>query len=686
VRLTYVRAQNFRALEDVTLNLGEPISVIVGPNAIGKTTVLQAIRLARSILAPRTGAETQQVLMSLNALPQGSVQAILPEAIARDTNKPILIDTTYSITDSELATLAHSVPRLATTVVQAQFGQAFAGPTNAASLFSSPMGQEALREITARLDNTLATIRETKQCRVNLVIDIAAGRISGVHDVEQVFIQFLEQSQPPYKTLFSYFPADRALPAVEPPFALGQGDVNAQLETYNSQPQTKYNRLRNAVFAAHLRNEPLNDEFEKIFRRLLSGRRFKNLGLNQQGTLAITIEDIAAKHDFDIDSMSSGEKGLILTFLIIAQTMAQGGILLLDEPELHLNPAATRKLLSFLAEEYVHPHDLQAIICSHSPEILADGFERADCTLYRIKSPHIIERLRKRDFNEVNDALQALGTSTVDSLLYDADLFVEGPDDVRILQVGFSDLLSRINCRGLGGRAEVEKQIQLLQEEERKGRLDHAIYFLFDHDNRASTLSSSDKVRVMQWRKYCIENYLLDFEVIKDALREPEIADASARLSAAELERLFRGFADQQLLENVARTIYDSYGFEGPGFRVTDSRGKNMDQIADALLNRLSAVKSQVSVIEPTSWRQQFLGALNTRLAGLRTEWDSNWMTLASGKRLFEDFRQKVQLRRPIDKVKLRIMERMRAERSVLWRSTERELREHLASDPPADL
>ena len=37
--------------------------------------------------------------------------------------------------------------------------------------------------------------------------------------------------------------------------------------------------------------------------------------------------------------MSNGEKGLILKFLLIERTVAVDGVTLLDEPELHLNPA-----------------------------------------------------------------------------------------------------------------------------------------------------------------------------------------------------------------------------------------------------------------------------------------------------------------------------------------------------------
>jgi len=68
-----------------------------------------------------------------------------------------------------------------------------------------------------------------------------------------------------------------------------------------------------------------------------------------------------AGKDFDIDGMSSGEKGLILTFLIISQSIKRGGIILLDEPELHLNPAVCRLLLPFLVEKYLAPFSVQAL-------------------------------------------------------------------------------------------------------------------------------------------------------------------------------------------------------------------------------------------------------------------------------------------------------------------------------------
>jgi predicted ATP-dependent endonuclease of OLD family len=66
--LKTVAIKNFRSIENITVNFEPVANVIVGPNAIGKTTLLEAIRLTKATLAPRTPNETQQAFMSLGAI------------------------------------------------------------------------------------------------------------------------------------------------------------------------------------------------------------------------------------------------------------------------------------------------------------------------------------------------------------------------------------------------------------------------------------------------------------------------------------------------------------------------------------------------------------------------------------------------------------------------------------------
>jgi recombinational DNA repair ATPase RecF len=67
MRSRHLSIQNFRALENGRMEFTGVADVIVGSNA-GKTTILEAIRIAKAALAPRIQNETQQALVSLGAI------------------------------------------------------------------------------------------------------------------------------------------------------------------------------------------------------------------------------------------------------------------------------------------------------------------------------------------------------------------------------------------------------------------------------------------------------------------------------------------------------------------------------------------------------------------------------------------------------------------------------------------
>ena len=68
MKIQKLKIENLRGLSDVGFEFDQPTNVIVGPNAIGKTTILEAIRLVKALLMPRHFQEGQQVLISLGAM------------------------------------------------------------------------------------------------------------------------------------------------------------------------------------------------------------------------------------------------------------------------------------------------------------------------------------------------------------------------------------------------------------------------------------------------------------------------------------------------------------------------------------------------------------------------------------------------------------------------------------------
>ena len=356
--------KNFRALDDIQCDLGRRINVIVGPNAIGKTTVLQALRLVKALLAARSANEAQQTLISLGAASPHFPQKLFLGALARDVTKQIEIRSTYCLTETEVGYINDALSVLTRGIVLSRVGQSFASPTMLVQFFDSPMGKSATKQVQSEVKPILERLRTDRTLLLGLTIDTKSGEIKAIDPLAGSFIGFLDQRLPPNVSIFSYFPADRALPFGEAAIQLGAADSQQQVESHNAQPQLKYSRMKNMIFNTIVMGESHRQailaEFEKIFNGILRGRKIDTLGINELGMLSVITEEIDTKRKVEIDNLSSGEKNLVLTFLLIANSVSKGGIALFDEPELHLNPAVCREMLDFMMTKYAIPNSFFA--------------------------------------------------------------------------------------------------------------------------------------------------------------------------------------------------------------------------------------------------------------------------------------------------------------------------------------
>jgi len=675
MRLKNIHVRNFRALEEIDVDLETPVSVIVGPNAIGKTTVLEAIRLVKAFVAPRSQTESNQALLALGAALPYNPQRAIPSAIARDLKRQVEIRCRYELSAAESRTLAQSVPEAAIDFALRSAGQQFFSPSVSLAYLSSPQGRATLIQAEKELREAIEAIGNGKRdLFLDLKFDPVSVRFDTADRIGGMIFAFLDSRCSPNQTVFSYFPADRALPPGEQQVQLGAMDAAQQIESHASQPQLKYSRLKNTIFgavvASQAERDELQREFERIFGGILKGRKLVAVGVNQVGMLSINVQDTETGRTFELDGMSSGEKGLILTFLLIGRSMVDGGIILFDEPELHLNPAVCKDHLSFLVDNYIKRKNLQAIVCSHSPEILAGAFERDECSLYHLVSERVLSKVRYKDEEEISQALSTLGTSESEGLLYKATIFVEGDEDADLLQMGFGDLLRRYKVKDLGGRRQVEKQIEQLQQAERKGTKLSPRYFIFDRDELPTGLTNSETVRLLQWDRRCLDNYLIDFDVLTDLLKDSDIVKDPFP-NQGEVSRTLRELAMSQIDEVVARKVYASYGYDDPGIRTIEMRGKNVDQIADALLVRLDRIGKQVGTLNSVEWRAAFINKCDEARRQEVLVWEARWQEVCDGKRLFSDLSREVAFKISASKFKRRVMLGMRNGPTANWRSVE---------------
>jgi predicted ATPase len=684
MHLKTLKVQNFRALEDITIDFSTLVSVIVGPNAAGKTTIIEAIRLTKALLAPRTQNEATQVLQSLGASSPHIPQRLRLAAIARDASQPLSIRCYFGLTEHEVQDLKLAKGQIATSLIQAQGGQAFASTDTLIAYLSSEEGKRNLHTAEADVESLLNQIDKSKRCALEVNFPPGSSPRSDGDPIEAQLIAYLERRLPPHKTGFTYFPADRALPSGDQPVQLGGPDAAQQLESYNSQPQLKFSRMKNAIFSASLfageeSERSLSDEFEHIFNGILRGRKLETFGINEIGFLNVQIRDLETNRVFDLDGMSSGEKGLILTFLLIARSVVRDGMILLDEPELHLNPAVCKDLLSFIIDEYARPRNLQVVICSHSPEILAAAFDSDECSLYHLMSGTNVSRVHTQDKQNISEAFRRLGATESENLLYRGVMFVEGPDDVSLLEAGFSHILRRFKLKPSMGRSEVEKAAKLLQENEESSSVSVSpSYFVLDLDDQPTSIRNSKSVRVLQWDRRCLENYLIDLEILTKVLTDDETMQLPYK-NEGEVRKTLTELAMSQLRDVALRKVYAKYDFAGLGIRKDDLAQETVSSVADTLVSRIRTVREQVNSIELETWSEVFSKEVEIERIALQKTWEPDWMKLCDGKRLLHDLSRRTPFKMNLKKFKIRLIKEMALSRSPNWCIVEAQLRQLVA-------
>ncbi|MCA1376225.1 MULTISPECIES: AAA family ATPase [unclassified Bradyrhizobium] len=684
MHLRRLQISNFRALENIDVEFTALVNVIIGPNAIGKTTILEAIRLAKGLLAPRIQNESQQTLFQLGLLSPHMPQRLLPSAITNDPSRPTVVKCSFRAEPEEISLLEALLPSMIPNFALQSMGQRFADAAQAMNFLNSPMGQQGLQAAQRALTEELTRLKGSSSIDLNLTIHHATPSINGEFPVRQLMYTTLEQQLDPTKAMFSYFPADRAMPIGEQPVQLGLADTSQQLESYNSQPQLKYNRLKNMIFNTIIGRASGRDElakqFDLIFQRVLKGRSLGEIGVNNIGMLSIPIRDTETNESFDIDGLSSGEKGLILTSLLISRNIEKNGLVLLDEPELHLNPAVCRDLLQFYVDEFAIKNNMQAIVCSHSAEILAGAFERNECALFHLRSGTSLAKVRQQDQGEIRDALRRLGSSESEALLYRGTLSVEGIHDIEILQAGFDAIVRRLKVKQLGGRGVLESDIRELQTAERNGVEIGLHYFLFDHDRQPTSLTDSTHVRLRQLKRFCLENYLLEPEIITDLSREKEFADSPLQ-NVTETTQKMKALAMEQLNSVAAREVFKQFELESICFDMKQL-DRDAGNAAPALLSQIGLIVSKLSGFKPGEFEVEYRKRFDAKVAELAARWDDKWRDQCDGKRLLEDMRRDKYIKGDLLKLKRRIAIEMRLRSTEAYNALTGILTDLIASAP----
>lgn len=284
------------------------------------------------------------------------------------------------------------------------------------------------------------------------------------------------------------------------------------------------------------------EEFKRVFEMLLGPKRLADPQARLQ-----KLQYIQDGQTFDFDSLSSGEREVVNIAFDFQLRQPRDCIVFFDEPELHLHPELSYKLLRTLRS--IGERN-QFILSTHSPDVISASLDQSVVFVAPFKEGKdgIPENqaIPVMESDETNQALRLLGQSIGIVALGKRIVLIEGEESSLDKQTYGSILDDRHSDLVLvpsGGKHVVESFDTVYEAVLNRTLWGVEFFLLCDGDSAPPQSSTSEQAftegRLRRLNRYHLENYFLDEQVWADAfaafepqgswLRDPALVRARLR-------------------------------------------------------------------------------------------------------------------------------------------------------------
>lgn len=616
MRIQALSVENFRAIERFQVDALTDFVLIAGPNGCGKTTILDAIRLAKSAYVHNEWKKWFQEF-GVNVDRPNNWQTLF-----RDTDKPIAISATFRLTEEERRFLAERADDIALAIAQNSLPDRDRRASNTVTGDQPvvpptlPKTQaDQLRGSAAELANSLRSALESSDEFVASV-KLTAG-------------PSLEVSPSPVATAaFTCFRPD-TLGEVE--FHTSRRSyaresvesVNLRLGSRSEERRNRFlydleNKYKNIktqlgeeYVASILRGAdpteaPLQKSIKELFQTFFPGKSFLGVQVAADNSLRFPVRlDSGQQHD--IDELSSGEKEIVYGYLWLRTGTPRRSVILVDEPELHLNPALVQGLPTFYQRHLAQALDAQVWIVTHSDAILRQAVRAPNMTVLHM-ARNASDGLSQARQIDGQDAVEAAVLDLIGDIAayrpYAKIVLVEGHRDTRfdvdMIRRLFPDFTERANLIPVGNRAMTTGvRVRLVEVLETSGIAERAVSI---SDGDLGLSGTPEQPGHFIWPAYEIENFLLEPAVIRAAactlLRNDPFAEDGAVVAA--LRTVAAPLAEEMALDEVQYLLNKE-------FVSSISIGGSTRRPVQDLLRSAVATQQRLSAIDISEARVQAL-------------------------------------------------------------------------------
>lgn len=578
MKINSIRIENFRAIHLLQATELSNSVVIAGPNGCGKSSIFDAVRLLKSTYGQYNEGEQAAWFNEFQInLSHTSKQTDL-KGMFNDTSKKIVIKMVFQLADSEKKYLfenASAIYKKMTRVITRNPGPPGMGITASIYPKSEAANKKELKfcsKLKKELENEFYT------AEIKLALD-------GTYDLapSEVIKTVFSTYNPENLGVIDFHSATRGY---------GRERINTlqlqlqndseqqgQFSLYNT--QNKYGGIKSELLRLYISqlvfkdvsNETgskfqdknsLEETLIELFEVFFPGKKFIGARPSANGEFSFPIRlDNGREHD--IDELSSGEKEILFGYLRLRNSSPKNSIILLDEPEAHLNPRIVSGLPRFYQKHLGEALGNQIWLITHSDALLRNAVDEPGYNVYHMQPPSAVEvginQLEMIPPSDASDGIEHAIVNLVGDLATYSPrskvVILEGEEsevDANIIRKLFPEFSERVNLISAGPKRRVGAIHELLDKASGGGRLSARFYSIVDRDFDGEERVEAE--RHFRWDVYHIENYLLVPEFLCQVLQSAQLGTKS--MSEAEVKKSLKECA-KSTIKSLVRIKLEAY-------------------------------------------------------------------------------------------------------------------------------
>lgn len=381
--------------------------------------------------------------------------------------------------------------------------------------------------------------------------------------------------------------------------------------------------------------DPL-EKFAEAFSKLLPGKKLEELDNQQSNSINYSEKGKV----LPLTSLSSGERELVSIVFDFLLRNPKDCIILFDEPELHLHPELTYRLLRILRESGERN---QFILSTHSPDIITATLDQSVVFIAPPRETGTNQAIQLKDDSDTAKILRLIGQSVGVISLGKRIVLIEGTSasiDKQTYGSLVESAFPEFVLVPAGGKHAITSFMKAIDSILNKAIWGVDFFMLCDGDNLDAVTESGygDRLRVLP--RCHIENYFLDEHVLAHAFEKLGEAQNSWLLRPEKIRDCLRSLALAMLSYTVALRVSHRLRFAAGNVDMMPSDCHGIDDAKLASLFERQRV-SELARINAGLTAETVDKLVRDEFRMLSTYFDSDsdeWQRVVPGKPVFQKF------------------------------------------------